>query len=134
MIYMDSAAAVKLIYPEPESKALREWLGERVKRRMLSSTLIEVETHRTIRRVAPERLTMIAPCLANIIRIEMDVAVRGVAAQIGDRHLRSLDAIHLATAMQLGAVIEHFVTYDKRLLAAATAMGMPVACPGASLN
>ena len=74
------------------------------------------------------------PTLARINRIGIDTAIRGVASQLSEPHLRSLDAIHLATAMQFGAVVDHFVTYDKRLLAAASAMGLPVASPGASLN
>jgi hypothetical protein len=45
-----------------------------------------------------------------------------------------LDTIHLATAMQFGVVVDHFVTYDKRLLAAASALGLPIASPGSSLN
>ncbi|MEV0968018.1 type II toxin-antitoxin system VapC family toxin [Microtetraspora glauca] len=134
MIYIDSAAAVKLIHPEPESKALTAWLGERAHQRVFSSTLLEVETQRTIRRVAPERISLVAPFLAEIDRIDMDVAIRGTAGTLADPVLRSLDAIHLATAMQFGVVVDHFVTYDKRLLAAASALGLPVASPGSSLN
>jgi predicted nucleic acid-binding protein len=134
LIYIDSAAAVKLIHPEPESKDLTAWLDERADDRVFSSTLIEVETHRAIRRLAPERVPMIAAFLAEIDRVDIGITVRGVAATVSGPFLRTLDAIHLATAMQFGAVVDHFVTYDKRLLATASAMGLPVASPGASLN
>jgi uncharacterized protein len=134
LIYIDSAAAVKLIHPEAESKALQAWMLDRVDDQLVSSTLLEVEAHRAIRRVAPHRVAMVAPFLAEIHRIDMDVAIRGVAAGLNAPHLRSLDAIHLATAMQFGTVIDHFVTYDKRLLSAAAAMGFPTASPGVCLN
>lgn len=134
MIYIDSAAIVKMIHPEPESLALQEWLTSRTDNPPLSSALVEVEVPRSIRRVAPERLDRVPPVLAGIQRIDIDVTVRGVAATFSDSMLRSLDAIHLATAMQFGVVVDHFVTYDKRLLAAASALGLPVASPGSSLN
>ncbi|WP_204017183.1 PIN domain-containing protein, partial [Sphaerimonospora thailandensis] len=87
MIYVDSSAMIKLIHPEPESKVLSNWLAERVDQGVFSSALIEVETHRAIRRFAPERIPVIAPFLAEVDRIEMDVAIRGVAAAFFDRHL-----------------------------------------------
>jgi len=44
--------------------------------------------------------------------------------------LRSLDAIHLAAAMSIREVLVAFVTYDHRLLDAATATGLPITTPG----
>ncbi len=131
---MDSAAIVKMIHPEAESVALQEWLKGHSGQPGVSSALIEVEVPRSIRRIAPERISRIAAVLAGIERIEVDTAVRGVAAQLEMSSLRSLDAIHLATAIQFGPNVDHFVTYDKRLLAAASTMGLPVASPGSSLN
>ena len=53
------------------------------------------------------------------------------AQTIGSTHLRSLDAIHLASAVGIADEISTFVSYDKRLLDAARAEGLTVASPGA---
>jgi hypothetical protein len=70
-----------------------------------------------------------------VARFEIDTAVRAVAASYADPLLRSLDAIHLATAQvltaELGEPLAAFVTYDKRLLAAAQTAGFTTASPGA---
>jgi predicted nucleic acid-binding protein len=134
LIYLDSAAVIKLLHPEPESTALKKWMSEQNGNPLLSSALVEVETHRTLRRIAAAQLPLLPPTLARINRIAIDTSIRGVACQLSEPHLRSLDAIHLATAMQFGPTIDYFVTYDKRLLAAASSVGLPVASPGLSLN
>jgi predicted nucleic acid-binding protein len=52
------------------------------------------------------------------------------AATIPGKALRSLDAIHVASAQQLGALLDVLVTYDRRMIDAALALGLPVASPG----
>lgn len=77
-----------------------------------------------------------AATLARIDRIELDAAIRATAAAYVDPLLRSLDAIHLATADQLvasGKEISAFVTYDKRLAEAARASSFSVVAPGAEV-
>lgn len=131
MIYLDTAALVKLIRPEPETGALVEWLDEREGLLLVTSMLAEVELPRALRRTEPELLTEVPALLERLARHEIDATVRATAAAYEIPELRSLDAIHLATAQSaLGARLTAFVTYDRRLLAAASARSLPVASPG----
>lgn len=116
MIYLDSAALVKLIREEDETVALVSWLNGRPDQRLVASALVEVEVRRALRRCQPTVLAAVATTLARIDRIEIATAIRATAAYT-DPHLRSLDAIHLATADHLVASGKHvtaFVTYDTR--------------------
>lgn len=131
MIYLDSAAIVKLVHPEAETPALELWLADRVDVHRVSSVLSEIEVHRAIRRSAPKALGRVAPVLATLYRLDITSAIRSAAAAFSDPTLRSLDAIHLATALRLGAELDTFVSYDKRLLACAAAAGLPTVGPGA---
>jgi uncharacterized protein len=63
--------------------------------------------------------------------VEIDAAIRADAVSLADPDLRSLDAIHLATARAMGAELVAFVSYDRRLLRAGEALGLPTASPGA---
>lgn len=132
MIYLDSAAVIKLIRPELETGALVQWLGAHGSDGLVTSTLTEIEVPRALRRADPRRLTAVPTVLARLNRIEMDAPVRATAAEYADPLLRSLDAIHLASAQSLvleGVHLTAFVTYDKRLLAAAEGIGLAVAAP-----
>ncbi len=101
---------------------------------MVASVLIEVELMRATRRTAPERLARASDVLRGIGVVTLSPSVITRAAGYDDRDLRSLDAIHLATAEHVVSVahevLEAFVAYDERLLAAARAIGLPVAAPG----
>ena len=129
MIYLDSAAVVKLVRMEPGTSALVTWLNTRSGVPLLSSALVEVEVARALRRSAPAALPAVPGTLARLYRLEVDATVRAAAATFPDRSLRSLDAIHLATALQVGAELQAFVTYDARLLDAASAAGLPATSP-----
>lgn len=85
-----------------------------------------------IRAVAPEGLPAVPAVLSRLNRFEMDAIVRATAASYADAALRSLDAIHLATAQIASTDIPltAFVVYDERLAAAATEVGLPVVAPG----
>ena len=133
MLYLDTSALVKLVRPEQESAALADWLNARAGEAAVTSTLTEVELPRAIRRSSPGDLAGVAAVLARLARFEIDAAVRATAAACTDPNLRSLDAIHLATADQLrasGKAVTAFVTYDGRLAQAAEAAGFPAAAPG----
>jgi predicted nucleic acid-binding protein len=129
VIYLDSAAIVKLAHAEAESAALGRWLGERRDTPWVTSALAEVEVPRALRRWAPEALERVGPVLATLYRMEIAPEIRAAAAGLADPLVRSMNAIHLATAQRLGAELDAFVTYDKRLLSAATAVGLPVTTP-----
>lgn len=129
MIYLDSAAVVKLVHAEPESPALRAWLEERAEAEWISSVLVEIESFRALARYAPEAVTRLHLVLDQIDLIDLSPRVRILAQTIGPATVRSLDAIHLGTALSLRASLTSFVTYDKRLLDAATAAGLPADSP-----
>ncbi len=131
MIYLDSAALVKLIRFESATQELTDWLNARAQAPLLSSALAEVEVPRALRRVAPDALPAVAQTFARLYRVEIDAAIRADAGALADPDLRSLDAIHLATARAMGAELEAFVSYDRRLLRAGEALGLPTASPGA---
>ena len=129
MIYLDSAAIVKLVHAEPESPALRAWLGERAETGWISSVLAEIESFRALARYAPEAATRLNPVLDQIELIDLSPAVRILAQTIRPVTIRSLDAIHLGTALTIRPSLTSFITYDKRLLDAATAAGLPADSP-----
>ncbi len=132
MIYLDSSAVVKMIRPEVESRDLVEWVNDR-NEATVTSVLSEVEVPRALRRSGPVYLAAMPGVLASISRVEMDASVRATAAAYVTDTLRSLDAIHLATAEVLvasGKTVSAFVTYDRRQAAAASAAGITVRAPG----
>ena len=137
MIYLDTAALVKLVRVEVESAALVAWLNERSTEPLVASTLVEIELPRALRRSQPGLLGSVAAVLARLHRIEITAAIRATAGAYPEPALRSLDAIHLATADLLRAsdlTITAFVTYDKRLADAAAQLGFTVAAPTARLG
>lgn len=131
MLYLDTSALVKLIRREPESDALADWLDGQAPRPWVSSTLVEVELPRALRRIDDALLTKVPAMVATVARYDIDDVVRAAAAAYPDPDLRSLDAIHLATASEVfGNQLTAFVSYDPRLLNAAAALGLPPQSPG----
>jgi uncharacterized protein len=129
MIYLDSCAIVKLVHIEPQTAALRAWLTARGDVPLVSSLLARVETARALRRTDQPALSNLPLVLGAINLIAIDESVCAAAAAYQDPLLRSLDAIHLATAAVVGSTLSAFVTYDKRLAIAASAAGLPVTAP-----
>lgn len=127
-IYLDSAAVVKLVHAENETAALRAWLDERIDATWTSSVLLEVEAFRALARYAPEAAARL-PAVLDLIRlVELDAGARILAQTVRPVTVRSLDAIHLATALRIRPA--SFVTYDKRLAEAARESGLTVEMPG----
>ena len=129
MIYLDSAAVVKLVHAEAESPALRAWLGERAETGWVSSVLVEIETFRALARYAPEAATRLHPVLDQIDLIDLSPRVRILAQTVRPVTVRTMDAIHLGTALSIRRSLTSFATYDKRLLDAAIAAGLPADSP-----
>jgi predicted nucleic acid-binding protein len=132
VIYLDSSAIVKMIRPEAESRELVEWLNRR-NEPAVTSVLAEVEVPRALRRSSPAHLAAMPAVLARISRIDMDAAVRATAGAYVTDALRSLDAVHLATAEILvaaGKTVSAFVTYDTRQAGAVEPTGIRVEIPG----
>lgn len=131
MIYLDSSAAVKLAHAEAESQALRDWLGERADTGWVSSVLAEIETYRALARHAPAALPRLPAVLDLIDLVDLAPDIRTRARAVLPATVRSLDAIHLATALHIRDQLTAFVAYDSRLADAARAAGLPVAAPAA---
>jgi predicted nucleic acid-binding protein len=128
MIYLDTSAALKLVIPEAETPALEMWIAERAGVPRVSSRLLRIEMLRSVARNAPERASRANVILSSIAALSID-DIAPTAEVIGDRTLRSLDAIHLATAHQLRTELTAFVCYDKRLSDSARMLGLPVEAP-----
>lgn len=129
MIYLDSAAIVKLVHAETESQALRDWLDERAETGWVSSALAEVESFRALARHAPQAAVRLHLVLDLIDLIDLDPGIRILAQTVRPATVRTLDAVHLATALSIGARLTSFVTYDKRLADAARDAGLTVDAP-----
>ena len=129
MIYLDSAAVVKLVHAEPESPALRRWLDERAETGWISAVLTEIESFRALARYAPDTVCRLPAVLDQIDLIGLDPRIRVLARTVKPATVRSLDAIHLGTALYSRPGLTSFVTYDKRLSDAAQAAGLPVDSP-----
>ncbi len=134
VIYLDTSGAMKLVRREAHSVELSLWLEQRSEVRVLSSVLIEVELLRATRRSAPERADRAIEVLRGIGAVTVSPSVIARASAYEDSDLRSLDAIHVATAEHVVSVthevLEAFVAYDERLLVAASRVGLRVAAPG----
>jgi len=126
--YLDTSAAVKLVVAEPHAPALRSWLagtGER----LVSSDLLRTELLRATRRAAPDRLRRARAVLDGIDLLTPAPATFERAAELEPAVLRSLDALHLATALELGDDLDGIVVYDRRLAEAAARLGLVVQAP-----
>ncbi len=102
---------------------LAEWDG------YVSSALLGVEAIRACERYGPEYAEDARSFIADVALLPLDDAVLDQAASIDPAGLRSLDALHLATALSIRGEIGAFFTYDERLAETATAHGLPVARP-----
>jgi predicted nucleic acid-binding protein len=127
-VYVDASAMTKLLVDEREGDDLREFLAPIL--RQVTSIVGRVELERTVARRAPARLAHVAGLLDDLVIVGLEPEIAAAAATIAPATLRTLDAIHLASAAALGADLGAFVTYDRRLAEAARALGMPVASPG----
>jgi hypothetical protein len=126
VLYLDTSAVVKLLLLERESVALRAYIGNRD---WASSALLRTELPRALVRVEPSVVPRAVDLLAQVSLLVIDTHVLDAAARLSPPSLRSLDAIHLASALELRDELTAFVAYDDRLLAAASALAMRVASP-----
>ncbi len=124
--YADASAIVKLILDEAESAAMYRWYVEL--ERVATSRVGVVETVRAAMR-RPHDETRRDRVLGGLEVIDLSRPIARRAETVGQATLRTLDAIHLASALALGLDLEAFVTYDDRLAAAARQLGLPVVRP-----
>ena len=130
MIYFDSSALLKLLFEEPESAQLEEWVSERSAIPAVSSELVKIEVIRAARRLDQQVLAAARRLVAQLDLVPMTSDLIESAGEVGPDHLRSLDAIHLASALSLGSALTAFVAYDARVTAAARDAGLPITQPG----
>lgn len=132
MIYLDSSALLKLAREEVESAALGEWLSSQPEVPVITSELGRVEVLRAARRAGGEVLTEARAVIGDLDLVPLDRGVQDLACDIGDAPLRTLDALHLASAVLLRDELSAFVAYDHRLVSAAQAAGLPTKMPSRS--
>ena len=127
LTYVDSSAIVKLAVAEPESTALRRYLSRR--QPLVSSALARTEVARALMPSGDEAIARGEDVLRRVQLLRVNDRVLREAGRMEPADLRSLDAIHLASAQLIGASIRQIVTYDERMAAAARASGWAVAAP-----
>lgn len=132
MIYLDSSALMKLVREEKESSALAVWLQARSEQSAVTSELGRIEVLRAARRVSDRALIEARAVVADLDLVPLDRTVQDMACDLGDPLLRTLDALHLASALVLAGELTAFVAYDARLADAARAAGLAVVAPGES--
>ncbi len=125
--YLDSSAIVKLVVREPESFALRRYLRRR--QPLVSSALARTEVLRALLPAGDDAMSRGRAVLQRIDLVRVNDRILNVAGTLHPPELRSLDAIHLATAQELGDDLKTLVTYDDRMLAAAKWLGCRTAQP-----
>ncbi len=127
LVYLDTSAFVKLVTPEPETRALvahlRHWTHA------VSSTLLRTEALRAAARNSAASVLDTRRALRDLAFIDLTRDLLDQAGGLVPSDLRSLDAIHLAAALSLGDDLDEMVTYDIRLATAATARGLPASSP-----
>jgi len=127
VVYLDSSALVKLVVSEPESSALRRYLGGEPER--ASCALARVEVLRAVRGHGAAAITRARRLLQRLNIVQIDEELLDAAAALDPRVLRSLDTIHLAAAQLFGGELTAVVTYDRRMTAAAGLADLAVAAP-----
>ena len=127
-LYLDSSAFVKLVVEEPETAALRGFLADRAGRRV-SSVLLRTESLRAVRHLGADALATVREGLRRVDLVAIDDRILEAAGTLEPRVLRTLDAIHLATALAVGDDLDTIVTYDDRMVEAARFLGLSTATP-----
>lgn len=140
MIYLDTCALVKLVHPEPETRALRDFLRARARLPKFTSTVTLTELPRAVRRANHDstgqageflkaEMEQAHRLLGTLRMIELTRGILADAGNAGEPYLRTLGAVHLVAAGRLSAGLTAFVTYDKRLAVAAQQAGLLVESP-----
>ena len=127
-VYLDSSAFVKVIVDDRGSSALRRFLG-RSEAKRISSAILRTEAMRAVRHLGPEALGTVRAGLRRVDLVGIDDRILDAAGILEPRIVRTLAAIHLATALAIGDDLEAVVTYDERMAEAARLLGLPLARP-----
>jgi uncharacterized protein len=126
-VYLDTSALLKLLIREAGTSALRSELAGRLGPRV-ASALVRTELRRAVRRIDVRATGSIDRLLDGLALVPLDDAVLDAAGRLEPPGLRSLDAVHLASALRV-APVDALVTYDRRMAAAAAEQGLAVLSP-----
>jgi uncharacterized protein len=127
LIYLDTSALFKLVRREAETDALSTWLLARANSPIVTSALTRVELLQATRRLDSSPVGIATALLGGVDLIPINAVVIDVASELD--HLRSLDAIHLASALSINDSSLVLVTYDARLREAGLRVGVRVEAP-----
>jgi hypothetical protein len=128
LVYADTSALVKLVLPEPESPPLQTWVREH-EARLITCDLARVELMRAVRRSNPRAAPDARALFERVAILNLDSSVYDEAGLVAPVELRTLDAIHLAAALLVGAQLDGMLCYDARLGEAAEHSGIRVFRP-----
>jgi predicted nucleic acid-binding protein len=130
LVYADSSALVKLVIEEPESSALDRYLAGGPVMATSRIALVEVPRAVGLANAAPEPAAEAVRLVESCMLIDVADALLRAAAALTSRSVRTLDAIHLASALRIGP--DEILTYDRRLATAAGEHRLVVVSPGAA--
>ena len=130
-LYFDASALAKLVVDEPETDVLRAWIADRPEEPHVTNTVGAVELQRLAARVSQEALSTAIQLLARVDQLDLTPIALVRAAQLPPPEVRTLDALHIASASELSD-LQAVVSYDRRMLVAAEGYGLPVESPGLS--
>jgi predicted nucleic acid-binding protein len=123
------SATVKLVVAEKESPALINWLNEHLDQNLVTSAVGSIELIRAAARVGPSAVALARNVASTIDTLVLTETIAAAAAAIPPPELRTLDAVHLATAQAHMRSLTAFCAYDRRLLEAAESHGLPTVSP-----
>jgi predicted nucleic acid-binding protein len=127
VIYADTSALAKLLIAEAETPALRHWISQQ-DARLVTNSVGVVELRRLAARVSQQALGAATVLLGRIDRLALTPAALALAGELPPPEVRTLDALHIASAAELPE-LQVLVTYDRRMAEAATRYGLPVESP-----
>ena len=127
--YLDTSAFVKLVVAESHSDSLIEWIRTH-QPTLVASDLMAVEAVRVARRHSSAAVAAARERLDRIVLLRLTPAICERASDLDPVITRSLDALHIATALELGSQLRGVVTYDSRMAQAAQQRGLVVVAPG----
>jgi predicted nucleic acid-binding protein len=129
MIYLDTSATVKLVAAEEDSGALIDWLNAQPDESLVTSAVGHIELIRAAARTGPKAVALARNVASMIDTLVLTDAIASAVATVPPPELRTLDAIHLATAHVHRKALTAFCAYDRRLLEAAESQGLPTVSP-----
>lgn len=130
-IYLDTSALAKLVVDEPESPALTQFIAK-TSAQVTTSQVGDVELIRAVLRRAPASLDVALEVLTQTVTLPINRSIQLKASYFEPPSIRALDAIHIATALEIRADLNCVVTYDRRMIEASERAGLRVMSPGMS--